>query len=639
MAKKKRKPPKTKRTLKRPGRSRPDRGSSPRLPSLQSLEGVMRQLVGQLTGAGDADETPLGQAQQLMYEAFGQPDRAERLRLARRALAISPDCADAYVLLAENAPSRKEALALYQQGVEAGERALGAELFRDQAGHFWGILETRPYMRARLGMAETLWAAGRRDEAVAHLLEMLRLNPGDNQGVRYTLLGWLLNLGRDEDLEVLLGQFSDDGSAAWAYTRALLAFRRQGDTPESWQLLKDAKKINKHVPAYLLGRTLLPGHPPDSYSFGDPNEAVLYAGGALAGWKATPGAMAWLKALEQGAKKRSSRLPRPQGPLPLVKTRLKRLEQAYDVWQADSRQFPHWIEVAGERVHPWVVLVTSRSSGLVLAHSLIEEPPTADQVWDTLASAMQKPMMGEPHRPSQVQVRADPSWAELTPHFDAIGVEVVVADELDQLNEVYEDLRRHLAGDQPPGLLEMPGIGPAQVAGFYQSAAQFYRRAPWRSLGFEAAIRVECRQFDSGPWYALVMGQSGLTFGVALYDDLGHLKKLWANELSDEESARETVALSVTFGDESEIPFADLEACRKHGWDLAGPEAYPSIFRKERGLSMRPPLAWELELMEGCLRALPDFVARHPLDDTSRLEMTVPVASRKLNLVLSWVDD
>ena len=115
-------------------------------------------------------------------------------------------------------------------------------------------------------------------------------------------------------------------------------------------------------------------------------------------------------------------------------------------------------------------------------------------------------------------------------------------------------MARHIAGDAPPGLLEMPGIKPEQVAGFYRAAAGFYRRAPWRKLGYETAIKVECDRFESGPWYAVVMGQSGLTFGVALYDDLKTLKKLWAGEMSDEENARETVALTVTFGDETGDP-------------------------------------------------------------------------------------
>jgi hypothetical protein len=84
---------------------------------------------------------------------------------------------------------------------------------------------------------------------------------------------------------------------------------------------------------------------------------------------------------------------------------------------------------------------------------------------------------------------------------------------------------------------------------------------------------------------------------------------------------------------------ADLEAAKKHGWQVARPDAYPEIFHKERGLSLRPPLAWELELLEGCLWTVPEFVNRHPQGDPAREEMTVPVASGPLKLVLSWVAD
>jgi tetratricopeptide (TPR) repeat protein len=165
---------------------------------------------------------------------------------------------------------------------------------KERTEGFWGLLETRPYLRARLGLAHALWAAGRREEAVGHLQDMLRLNPHDNQGVRYTLAGFLLFLDRDDDLARLLQQYDED-SAAWAYTKALLAFRHHGDTPEARQLLKEAKKTNRHVPAYLLGEKSLPTEPPGSYGPGDESEALHYLGSFLAGWKATPGAVAWLR--------------------------------------------------------------------------------------------------------------------------------------------------------------------------------------------------------------------------------------------------------------------------------------------------------------------------------------------------------
>jgi tetratricopeptide (TPR) repeat protein len=246
---------------KRRKRSQADSEKMPDLPDRRVIEGRMWQDLRH-SGEGEDAGSRLREAQDLIYQAFESPDSEERVRLARQALEICPDCADAYVLLAEHAPSRKEALELYEKGVAAGERALGERTFREQAGHFWGLLETRPYMRAREGLAQALWAAGRREEAVRHLQDLLRLNPNDNQGLRYLLAEWLLHLDQDEDLGRLLQQYEQDGSATWAYTRALLAFRQGGETPEARKLLKEARKTNKHVPAYLLGQKPLPPQQP-----------------------------------------------------------------------------------------------------------------------------------------------------------------------------------------------------------------------------------------------------------------------------------------------------------------------------------------------------------------------------------------
>jgi hypothetical protein len=185
-------------------------------------------------------------------------------------------------------------------------------------------------------------------------------------------------------------------------------------------------------------------------------------------------------------------------------------------------------------------------------------------------------------------------------------------------------------------LLDVPGITPEQVGSFYEAAASFFRQAPWKKVGYESAIEVRCNKFQSGPWYAVLMGQSGLTIGLALYENLQTLRQMWAGG-GDEEHARQTVATTVTFGEEWDIPVADLDAAKRFGWPVARSDAYPEVFHKERGLSMRPPLAWELELMEGCLRAIPEFVSRHGQEARTTEEITVPVASGSLTLVLSWI--
>src|SRR3954471_11215905 len=101
-----------------------------------------------------------------MWDAWDEKNARRRIDLARKALSISADCADAYVLLAEEtASSVPEAMELYEKGVRAGESALGEKTFNEDAGHFWGLLETRPYMRARAGLASCLREAGKLDDA------------------------------------------------------------------------------------------------------------------------------------------------------------------------------------------------------------------------------------------------------------------------------------------------------------------------------------------------------------------------------------------------------------------------------------------------------------------------------------------
>jgi hypothetical protein len=105
-----------------------------------------------------------------------------RTALASSARAISPLCADAYKLSAEEAGLIQEARDLYAKGIEAAELALGAKGFEEYAGHFWGFLETRPPMRARAGLAIVLMKFGEEDAAIGHFRGMLEPNPNDNRG-------------------------------------------------------------------------------------------------------------------------------------------------------------------------------------------------------------------------------------------------------------------------------------------------------------------------------------------------------------------------------------------------------------------------------------------------------------------------
>lgn len=264
------------------------------LPDLQTIETLLAALGGR------RQANAIDAAQEIIYDAWEAGDRRKRVALAKQALKLSPLCADAYVLLAQQTRRNlDEMIDLYRQGVAAGEKALGKTCFRDDVGHFWGILETRPYMRARQGLAQALWDKGLREEAVKHYHDMLHLNPNDNQGIRYLLIDCLLLLGRDGEAAALSKRYDEDGAAAWSWSRALLAYRRTGDSPESRDVLSQAVSGNEYIAPFLLGDKKMPRRLPDYISWGGEDEAIAYVYGAAGAWAAAVGALAWIRTCQK----------------------------------------------------------------------------------------------------------------------------------------------------------------------------------------------------------------------------------------------------------------------------------------------------------------------------------------------------
>ncbi len=241
---------------------------------------------------------PTARAQHVIYDAWEQRPKRSRVAFARKALRLSPLCADAYVILAEEAASSEEERRdVFTRGVAAGELALGPDEFAACAGSFWGALETRPYMRARAGLAGALLRLGDREGAVAHWRAMLKLNPNDTQGVRYLLIAELLRQGDMPALKRLLTAYKDEWSVVWLYTRALLAFREgQGGIVGTAMLVADAREANPHVPDILSGVRPPVGLRDGYVTLGGTDEASWYVEEHGPAWHATPGAVVWLAA-------------------------------------------------------------------------------------------------------------------------------------------------------------------------------------------------------------------------------------------------------------------------------------------------------------------------------------------------------
>ena len=244
--------------------------------------------------------SPRAKAQELVWQAMDYMGRDEHRagQLCRQALELHPDCVDALHMLAEiESKWQRDFVIGVKKAIEAGRRDLGEEYFRENKGHFWAMIETRPFMRAMGALAESLADNEYHlDEAIAVHEEMLDLNPGDNQGIRYGLLGCYLAKKRYNDAQQLLDRYPGEYSAFFLWGKVLLLLATRGER-EASRALRDARKENPHVERYFFPRKQRPNVQLEGYSPGKETEAIACAQILHIAWKAHSPARKWLQSI------------------------------------------------------------------------------------------------------------------------------------------------------------------------------------------------------------------------------------------------------------------------------------------------------------------------------------------------------
>src|SRR5690606_40244997 len=137
----------------------------------------------------------------------------------------------------------------------------------------WGLFKTRPYMRAKAGLADCLYAKKEIDKTIEICEEMLELNPNDNQGMRYMLSTLLLSKKDLSAFERFMKKTEDENSAVWNYNKALYQFKKSGQTTKSDKALLKAYKSKEFVIDCMLGGKEMADELPQDMGRGEEVEA------------------------------------------------------------------------------------------------------------------------------------------------------------------------------------------------------------------------------------------------------------------------------------------------------------------------------------------------------------------------------
>ncbi|SDS36341.1 SEC-C motif-containing protein [Paenibacillaceae bacterium GAS479] len=216
------------------------------------------------------------QARELLITADREPNSRKRIELAEQAMKLDPGNADIYLIYSQEANTVREALHYAKLGMEAAKTSLGADFFKKNTGHFWGLIETRPFMRAKFAYAQLLQEDDNDKDAASQYEELLTLCPNDNLGARYELLAIYLNQNELKLAQQLFDEHEEHTTNV-LYDQLVLEYLKNGISDRLAPLASAARKANPYVIAYVTGQKKLSRLQNDYITVGDESEAENYA--------------------------------------------------------------------------------------------------------------------------------------------------------------------------------------------------------------------------------------------------------------------------------------------------------------------------------------------------------------------------
>ncbi|MBQ9564917.1 MAG: hypothetical protein IJU98_04955 [Synergistaceae bacterium] len=179
--------------------------------------------------------------------------KKKRLAYLDKALALDPDNLDAGKMKAElTVKSHFELLEKLLPLLEKGDQQMKKEGFftKEFKGSFWGIVETRPYMRLRHAVMRSMTKCGMFRRAAKECEEMLALCEGDNLGVRYDLMHLYAMLEEEKPAKALMKKYQGNEETQMILPFSILHFKL-GKMDEALEELKRLNEINKDTKKFL----------------------------------------------------------------------------------------------------------------------------------------------------------------------------------------------------------------------------------------------------------------------------------------------------------------------------------------------------------------------------------------------------
>lgn len=183
---------------------------------------------------------------EMAYQAETEKDA---IKYTKKALKLDPDNTDAETyLITLTSKNMYEIFSRYKEALDKCRDRLEKEGFfeEENKGHFWGIVETRPYIRLWYHYVDALIDMGMINQAIEEVKEILLWNESDNCGGRYYLAHLYAYRQDEEALLHLHKQYDEYDETQFLLPKSILYYKNN-DFKNAEKYLRKVEECNPDI--------------------------------------------------------------------------------------------------------------------------------------------------------------------------------------------------------------------------------------------------------------------------------------------------------------------------------------------------------------------------------------------------------
>lgn len=371
-----------------------------------------------------------------------------------------------------------------------------------------------------------------------------------------------------------------------------------------------------------------------------------------------------------------------------------------EIWEIGRRPLSITdAELRRQKARPEVLLaVQAGERGGVVSYELIPSTTPPAALADFARRAMQEPMLGPPRRPQAMRVAAQAEAGVLHEPLGAVGVWLEVSTSLATLENLHRELELALGGVsggyRTLAMQAGERLDENVLREFFRVARAFYRAELWIDLSGEILFEIELQPAEGSAHtlYAILMGNMGEEFGLAVYASMDDLRRF--HEVSEHQAERlatpppatnrrrptpaerqaeaqamadmlSVPCLGLTFTPQQDVPVPLLEEARTLKLPVANKSAFPLVMKTGQGrmqmagvrdlydmlAAMRAILAWDRQITQmdvdnevdvtitSILPAIGDTLTQTTARTTLRLNPCVPEGEEDADVLPAELTD